>query len=169
MPRHNAGISRFLRTGDIRAMTQALAHRGPDGAGCFSWGTGGFGHRRLAIIDPGAGHQPMASDDNRLHITYNGEIYNYRSLRETLEGHGHKFRTNSDTKVVLYAYRQWGSQCVFLARDHLGIKPLVYLNTPEVFAFASEIQTPHHIPDLDLSVDPQAIDTYLQLLYIPAP
>jgi len=172
----------------LRAMTRALAHRGPDGAGVFSWGAGGFGHRRLAIIDPAAGQQPMVSEDNQLHITYNGEIYNYRSLKKTLEGYGHRFRTNSDTEVVLYAYRQWGSRCVlrfrgmfafaiadeinrqvFLARDHLGIKPLVYLDTPDVFAFASEIQALHHIPDLDLSIDPQAIDTYLQLLYIPAP
>jgi asparagine synthase (glutamine-hydrolysing) len=181
-------IGRPVEEPVLKAMTRALAHRGPDGEGWFSWGAGGFGHRRLAIIDPDAGHQPMASDDDRLHITYNGEIYNYRSLRETLEGHGHRFRTNSDTEVVLYAYRQWGSQCVlrfrgmfafaiadevnlriFLARDHLGIKPLVYLDTRDVFAFASEIQALHHIPDLDLSVDPQAIDTYLQLQYIPAP
>lgn len=172
----------------LKKMTRALAHRGPDGEGWCSWGAGGFGHRRLAIIDPTAGHQPMTSDDGQLHITYNGEIYNYRALRKSLENHGHHFRTNSDTEVVLYAYRQWGSDCVhkfrgmfafaisdeicrhvFLARDHLGIKPLVYLEAPELFAFASEIQALRQIPNTILNIDPQAIDTYLQLLYVPAP
>jgi asparagine synthase (glutamine-hydrolysing) len=169
-------------------MTRALAHRGPDGEGWCTWGSGGFGHRRLAIIDPAAGQQPMTSDDGQLHITYNGEIYNFRELRRALESHGHRFRTNSDTEVALYAYRQWGSACVtrfrgmfafavadtinrriFLARDHLGIKPLVYLQTPEIFAFASEIQALRQVPDVALQIDPEAIDVYLQLLYIPAP
>ena len=174
--------------GVIEAMTRRLAHRGPDGEGIYKWPGGAVGHRRLTIIDPETGAQPMSSDDGRVHITYNGEIYNYRTLRSTLEGIGHRFRTRSDTEVVLSAYREWGRDCVrrfrgmfafvvvdedrneiFLARDHLGIKPLVYLNTPDVFAFASEIQALRAVPDINLDIDVGAIDTYLQLLYIPAP
>src|SRR5690349_5393795 len=94
-------------------MTDAIAHRGPDDEGVWSHGPVGLGNRRLAIIDltPG-GHQPMLSDDGEVVLTFNGEIYNFRELRAELEGAGQRFRSNSDTEVVLRAYLQWGADCV---------------------------------------------------------
>jgi len=169
-------------------MNACAAHRGPDGEGIWFRENYGIGHRRLAIIDPESGSQPMATDDGKLQITYNGELYNFRDLRLNLEALGHQFRTHSDTEVVLASYRQWGSECVrrfrgmfafgivdlerhllFLARDHLGIKPLVFLDAPGCFAFASEIQSLHSLPGTTLDLDLEAIDDYLQLLFIPAP
>jgi hypothetical protein len=120
----------------------------PDGCGHAVFGAAGLGHTRLAIIDPAHGHQPMASDDGRVAVTYNGELYNFRELRAELERAGHRFRTTSDTEVVLHAWIEWQERCVerfrgmfafaivdrdrelvFLARDHFGIKPLVYFST----------------------------------------
>src|ERR1700761_7326282 len=128
----------------LRAMTRAIAHRGPDGDGFFFAPGVGLGHRRLAIIDlsPG-GHQPKPSRDGRLQITFNGEIYNFRELRQELEAKGRHFDTRSDTEVILQAFEEWGeaavsrlsgqfafalwdsaSQCLYLVRDRLGEKPL---------------------------------------------
>ena len=91
----------------VRAMADALAHRGPDGSGVWTAQGVGFGHRRLSIIDLAGGDQPMATADDRLVTVFNGEIYNYRELRAELEGHGHAFRTASDTEVILHGWRQW--------------------------------------------------------------
>src|SRR4029079_13343846 len=97
----------------IRRMTDAVAHRGPDGEGCYTDRPGGLGHRRLAIIDLSpAGHQPMMSGDGRYVLTYNGEVYNFQELRLELEAAGHQFRSRTDTEVLLQAYAQWGEQCV---------------------------------------------------------
>ncbi len=169
-------------------MNICASHRGPDGEGIWFRENYGIGHRRLAIIDPEAGSQPMATVDGKLQITYNGELYNFQDLRAELEAFGHRFLTQSDTEVVLASYKQWGSECVrrfrgmfafaivdlerhhmFLARDHLGIKPLVFLDTPGCFAFASEIQSLRPLRGTTLDLDLEAIDDYLQLLYIPAP
>jgi len=145
---------------EIRNLTDQVAHRGPDGAGYWFSAQGhvALGHRRLAIIDPGpGGYQPMASADGRHVIVYNGEIYNFLELREELEAAGEKFHSESDTEVILAAWRNWRegmltrfngmwalaifdtqSGEMFLARDRFGIKPLLYALTPERFVFASE-------------------------------
>jgi asparagine synthase (glutamine-hydrolysing) len=139
-------------------MTDAIAHRGPDGEGFYTDSFIGLGHRRLAIIDLSPmGHQPMVSQDDRLAIAYNGEIYNFQELRAQLETMGYSFRSRTDTEVVLYAYAHWGPECVkkfngmfafaiwdktkqalFLARDRYGIKPLYYTFSGNTFLFASE-------------------------------
>jgi len=143
----------------LRRMRDVLRHRGPDGAGLMTSGHVGFGHRRLSIIDPAGGQQPMANPDRTVWITYNGEIYNFRELRADLELRGFRFATKSDTEVILRAYEAFGEECVerlrgmfafaiwdqrhrklFLARDRLGIKPLYYAITGDELLFASEIK-----------------------------
>lgn len=172
----------------IRAMNRALRHRGPDGEGEWIEGAVGLGNRRLAIIDPAGGQQPMSNEDGSLWLTFNGEIYNFRELQHTLRQQGHRFRTASDSEVILHAYEQWGHDCVrhlrgmfafgivdrirrelFLARDHFGIKPLYVSYSKRGIAFASEIQALLVLPDADLTLDLRAIDQYLRLGYIPAP
>ena len=142
----------------LQKMTDAIAHRGPDGEGQWVEGNVGIGHRRLAIIDLSpAGHQPMISADHHYVLSYNGEIYNYRELRTDLEAEGICFRSNTDSEVVLYALAQWGidallkfngmfalalwdrkEQTLLLARDRYGIKPLYYATHGNTFAFGSE-------------------------------
>ena len=130
----------------------------------------------------------MANEDGTVWITFNGEIYNFRELRHDLELGGHAFRTRSDTEVVIHGYEEWGDRCVerfrgmfafgvvdlkkrrlFLARDHLGIKPLYYLRTPSCFAFASEILALRRLPNIEFEINIQSVDQYLGLQYIPAP
>lgn len=142
----------------LQKMTDAIAHRGPDGEGHFTSGAIGLGHRRLAIIDLSpAGHQPMQTADGRYVISYNGEVYNFKELRIELESLGHHFLSRTDSEVVLHAFAQWGRQCLnrfngmfalavwdtkehelFLGRDRYGIKPLYYLLQGSTFLFASE-------------------------------
>jgi len=142
----------------LRKMTDVIAHRGPDGEGFYIDSFAGLGHRRLAVIDLSpAGHQPMATEDGNHIIIYNGEVYNFQELRADLESFGHRFRSRTDTEVVLHAYVQWGIECVkhfngmfafaiwdktrqelFLARDRYGIKPLYYMFAGSTFIFASE-------------------------------
>jgi asparagine synthase (glutamine-hydrolysing) len=145
----------------LQRMTDAVAHRGPDGEGHFVEGAVGLGHRRLAIIDLSpAGKQPMATDDARLVMIYNGEIYNFRELRVELEALGCQFRSRTDSEVLLKAYQQWGEGCLerfngmfafaildrqrrelFLARDRYGIKPLYYWNNGSTLLFGSEVKS----------------------------
>ena len=144
--------------GNLRKMTDTLAHRGPDGEGFFIDRFIGLGHRRLAIIDLShAADQPMTTGDGNYIISYNGELYNFRELRAELEKIGHTFKSTSDTEVVLKAYVQWGPECVhrfngmfafaiwdkklqelFLARDRYGIKPLYYSFQDQTFLLGSE-------------------------------
>jgi asparagine synthase (glutamine-hydrolysing) len=171
-------------------MTDSMAHRGPDGSGVKIFGgdtPAGLGHRRLAIIDPSpAGAQPMSFGD-RWWITYNGELYNFRELRSDLERSGERFRTNSDTEVLLrlfalsgpamldklngiYALAIWDNERrrMFLARDRLGVKPLYYVQHQGVFAFASELRA--LLPFVGRpTVDPTAIADYLTFLWVPDP
>jgi asparagine synthase (glutamine-hydrolysing) len=189
------GIAGILEFGDraparreAEAMTARVRHRGPDGQGVHLQGPVALGHRRLSIIDLVSGAQPMANEDDRVWVTYNGELYNFRELREQLKSAGHIFRTSSDTEVIVHAWEEWGEACVerfrgmfafviadyrrrviFLARDHLGIKPLYYFQTRERFAFASELQALRALPDCPDEIDPKAIDNYLFLLYVPPP
>jgi asparagine synthase (glutamine-hydrolysing) len=144
----------------LKKMTDAIAHRGPDGDGQFVEGCVGLGHRRLAIIDLSpAGHQPMSTADGRFVLSYNGEVYNFNELRIELEALGYQFRSRTDTEVLLYAYAEWGEKSVerlngmfafavwdrqhkqlFLARDRYGIKPLYYTLQGNQFLFGSEIK-----------------------------
>ncbi|MBM3262263.1 MAG: asparagine synthase (glutamine-hydrolyzing) [candidate division Zixibacteria bacterium] len=183
------GITGVFRYGEITGedrqvaeqMTHILAHRGPDDEGFFVDDTCALGHRRLAIIDLSRdGHQPFVSDDDRYRMVYNGEIYNYIELREELTRLGWSFRTRTDIEVLLKAYQQFGPACLpklngmfsiaiydrerrhlFLARDHVGIKPLYYTFVDGTFYFASEIKALRAIPRYSKEIDPQAVFDFL--------
>jgi asparagine synthase (glutamine-hydrolysing) len=141
-------------------MRDILAHRGPDGAGLWADAHAVLAHRRLSIIDLAGGHQPLANEDERVWVTYNGEIYNHRDVRAELEAAGHRYRTRSDTETIVHAYEQWGDDCVhrfrgmfafalwdgpkqrlLLVRDRLGVKPLYWARAGERLLFASEIKS----------------------------
>ncbi len=187
-----AGIVRwngmFSNHFEIERMTAAVAHRGPDGCGFLRCDNVALGHRRLAIIDPRGGHQPMSNADETVWITYNGEMYNYRELKEELRQKGHKFVTNSDTEVVIQAYQEWGVECLskfrgmfafgladihkrklFLARDHFGIKPLYYRVGNGYLAFASELAALREVDDAVPAGSLWALELYLRYQYIPTP
>jgi asparagine synthase (glutamine-hydrolysing) len=172
----------------VIAMTNRMIHRGPDACGYYSDGPISLGHRRLSIIDPEGGAQPMSDDEGNLWITYNGELYNFLELRHTLETVGHRFLTGSDTEVILKAYLEYGQSCLthfrgmfafviwdrrrqrlFAARDRVGKKPLFYTQTAGHFAFASELHALLAHPDICREIDPFAMDEYLTFGYIPAP
>jgi len=178
----------------IKNMLARIAHRGPDDEGVYVSETSsgeriGLGHRRLSIIDLSpAGHEPMSDAGGRIWLTYNGEIYNFKELRRELEKLGHHFKSNTDAEVIIYAYLEWGYECLtrfngmfafaiwdsrdqtlFLARDRLGIKPLYYADTPAGFAFASEIKALLAIPGTERSVDLAALDQFMTFLWTPGP
>jgi asparagine synthase (glutamine-hydrolysing) len=178
---------RGVSAADIARMSSVLAHRGPDDQGTYVEGKVGLGHRRLSIIDLAGGHQPMSSADGSLHITFNGEIYNYRELRERLDA-SYRFTTNSDTEVILALYQERGEACVdalrgmfafaiwdaregslFLARDHLGQKPLFYTHQGDRFAFASEIKALLADDPSLREMDAEALHQYLTLRIIAPP
>jgi asparagine synthase (glutamine-hydrolysing) len=177
----------------IVAMSDAIAHRGPDGDG--SWinndGRVGFGHRRLAIIDLSSkADQPMENEDGSLRLVFNGEIYNHAEIRRELEAlGGHRWRTDhSDTEVIIHAYEQWGIDCLhrfrgmfaialwdsreqvlWLVRDRMGVKPLYYTIDDNRLLFASEIKSFLVDPRFSRSVDEEALYHYLSFLTTPAP
>ena len=172
----------------LQAMTAVQAHRGPDGEAIVCRGAAGLGHRRLAIIDLATGDQPMASDDGSVRIVFNGEIYNFRELRRDLESRGARFRTTSDTEVILRAYEAEGPDCVrrlrgmfafailderarrlVLARDRAGIKPLVYAWNGQRLLFASEIKGILEDTTVSRDLDLDALGQYLTFHYVPAP
>ena len=171
-------------------MTDSLSHRGPDGDGFFVAGGIGLGHRRLSIIDLEGGDQPLYGASGNLALVFNGEIYNYKELREELKTSGYQFKTDSDTEVIVHLYDQMGSRCVerlngmfafaiwdrrdrslFIARDRLGEKPLYYDLKPDgTIVFASEIKAIRaHDPQQNLAIDATALDDYLAYGYVPAP
>src|SRR6267143_703543 len=174
--------------GILSRSCETLRHRGPDSSGEW-WSTDGrvgLAHRRLAIIDlsPG-GHQPMAAC-GRLHVTFNGEIYNYRELRAELVKQGHRFHTQSDTEVMLTAYLEWGTDFLshlngmfafglydeaknrlLLARDRAGEKPLFYTHSGGSLRFASELKALLADPSIPRRVDLEALDHYLAYGYVP--
>jgi asparagine synthase (glutamine-hydrolysing) len=164
----------------LKRMTDAIAHRGPDGEGHWIEGAVGIGHRRLAIIDLSpAGQQPMISADHRYVLSYNGEVYNFRELRSELQALGYWFRSQTDSEVVLYALAEWGLPALHklngmfalalwdrrerrltLARDRYGIKPLYYARQKGMFAFASEQKAILAIPGFELRLDKPALLEY---------
>lgn len=182
------GVRVFDRT-LVDRMTDSLTHRGPDERGVFLRPGIALGHRRLSIIDRASGQQPMLNDDGSVALSYNGEIYNFGELRPELEAAGYRFRTSSDTEVLLRAWEHWGEQCVqrfrgmfafavwdstrgclFLARDRLGIKPLYYASLADgSFAFASELKALTLHPALPRTLDPQAVEEYFAYGYVPDP
>jgi asparagine synthase (glutamine-hydrolysing) len=172
----------------VRRITRTLTHRGPDEEGYRVDGSLALGMRRLRVIDPDGGHQPMANEDGSVQVVFNGEIYNHAALRRELESGGHRFRTRSDTEVIVHAYEEWGSACVerfngmfalalwdvrhrrlFLARDRLGIKPLYYFDGPEGVVFGSELKAVVSTPWVPLRWDLEAVDDFLTYEYVPAP
>jgi asparagine synthase (glutamine-hydrolysing) len=171
----------------IGKMCAAMAHRGPDGQGVWTAPGVGLGHLRLSIIDLAGSPQPMASSDGRAMLVFNGEIYNYRELREELRGLGATFHTDGDSEVILAAWQRWGPDCLprlhgmfafaiydlgertlFLARDRLGVKPLFYAPLSDgSLAFASELKGLIAHPLLRREIDPLAVEDYLAWGYVP--
>jgi asparagine synthase (glutamine-hydrolysing) len=172
----------------IRRMCDTIVHRGPDDEGQFVRGSVGLGVRRLRIIDLEQGHQPMTTQDGRVTIAFNGEIYNYRELRHGLESRGHRFATASDTECILHAYVENGVDCLaglngifaiaiwdetrqrlFLARDRIGVKPLYVYDDGESIAFASELKTLLSVASVPRELDHDAFAYYLRYGYVGAP
>jgi asparagine synthase (glutamine-hydrolysing) len=164
----------------VARMRDICTYRGPDDAGAYLDGPVGLGHRRLSIIDLGGGHQPMADPSGKNWVVFNGEIYNYRTVRDSLIAKGYTFKTHSDTEVILQLYADMGEQCVtamngmfafaiwdsekrslFLARDRMGVKPLYYAETREAFVFGSEIKSIFASGYVDPRCREEAIAEYL--------
>jgi asparagine synthase (glutamine-hydrolysing) len=182
-----------FREEEIRLANNAVRHRGPDDGGyaCFesgSWSVA-LGNRRLSIIDLSArGHQPMMDEAGTVRIVYNGETYNFREVRKALEERGHRFKSDTDTEVVLKAYLEWGAECLqrlngmfafavwderrkslFVARDRLGVKPLYYTRIGDGLAFASEVKSLLWLPGVRRRMNQDALAKYLAFLWVPDP
>ena len=175
--------------GRLKAANDLIKHRGPDDEGFYVDGSVGLAMRRLAIIDLNTGHQPISWAGGRYWIVFNGEIYNYRELRQQLAQRGFKFATQSDTEVILALYQEQGSRCVdhlrgmfafavwdkrdrrlFIARDRIGKKPLVWAKSGGSFVFGSELRCLFALePGLSREVREEAVDQFLSLQYIPSP
>ncbi|PPD21493.1 MAG: asparagine synthetase B [Methylobacter sp.] len=173
----------------LSRMNEAQFHRGPNEGGLYTEPGVGFGHRRLSIIDLSSGQQPMISQDGKVILTFNGEIFNFLELRVELEALGYVFQTHCDTEVILYGWIAWGEACVerlrgmfafavwdqnrqtlFLARDRLGVKPLYYAElTDGRFIFASELKALKEHPELPRAIDPTAVEDYFGFGYVPDP
>ncbi len=178
----------------LRAMCDAITHRGPDDAGTWSAGPVALGARRLSIIDLAGGHQPMAGEDGRVHVVQNGELYNHAELREELERAGHRFATRCDTEVLVHGHEEWGDGLLerlrgmfavaiwdarggpdgrgrlLLARDRFGIKPLYWTAAGgRVLAFGSELGALRRAPGFRGELDPDALEAYLTFNCVPAP
>lgn len=172
----------------VAGMLDAIIHRGPDDEGTHLDEGVALGARRLSIIDLPSGHQPISNEDGSVTVAFNGEIYNYRALRERLSRAGHSFRTQGDTEVLVHLYEELGEECVhelegmftfalwdrrqrrlLLARDRLGVKPLYYSHADERLLFASEIKSLLRHPALSAAPDLDALAAFLLLKYVPAP
>jgi asparagine synthase (glutamine-hydrolysing) len=179
---------RAVDPGALAAMAQVTVHRGPDDAGLHADGPCALGMRRLSIIDVAGGHQPILNAAGTHAVVCNGEIYNFKALRQQLERLGHAFTTNSDTEVVLHAYIEWGSgfverlngmfafaiwdgrrRCLIAGRDRLGIKPLYYSVQGGRLAFASEAKALLELPGAGRELDVAATRAYFDLGYVPGP
>ena len=185
------GIAGMIGQTDARLlerMTDRLSHRGPDDSGFYLSETAALGHRRLSVIDIEGGRQPLADETGAIQLVCNGEIYNYRELRASLEAKGHMFASRSDSEVILHSYEDYGDECVhklrgmfafaiwdsrrrrlLLARDRLGIKPLYYCQTDKRFLFASEIKALLADKGVQRQISYSALDKYLSFRFVPAP
>lgn len=185
---YNFGSSRPVERSDIELMTRSISHRGPDDDGDYIAGPLGLGFRRLSIIDLAGGHQPMSDAEQSLWVVFNGEIYNFLDLRRELEGHGHVFRTNSDTEVIIHGYKQWGDDVLnrlngmfglaiwdvrkrrlVLARDPFGIKLLYYRIEGDSLYFGSEMRAVRATMQGTAEIDPTALNLFLRFRYTPSP
>ncbi len=175
--------------GELKIMADAISHRGPDQLGIFCKENIGFGFRRLSIIDLSpAGNQPMCDNEEKVWIVFNGEIYNFISLREELEKDGVRFRSKTDTEVIIYLYKKYGVDCLkklrgmfafaiwdenkqqlFLARDRVGKKPLKYYIDKDVFIFSSELKSILKNPEVKKEPEQADIANYLSFQYVPSP
>jgi asparagine synthase (glutamine-hydrolysing) len=172
----------------LKKMCRIMTHRGPDGEGYYTHGPAALGHRRLSIIDHEGGRQPMSNEDASLWITYNGEIYNFKELRNELIKKGHRFRTRSDTETIIHCYEEYGMDCVkklrgmfafgiwddkrkslFLARDRLGKKPLYYAHLDTRLVFASELKAIVQDDRIKRHLNLSALVDYFTYHYIPFP
>lgn len=172
----------------LQAMNTALVHRGPDDEGFFMEGNIGIGSRRLSIIDLQSGHMPIHNEDKTVWLVFNGEIYNFKELRENLIKKGHVFYTKTDTEVIVHLYEEKKEECLedlhgmfafalydkkrellFLARDRFGEKPLYYAATPDGLYFASELKAMLKIPEIKKEIDREALKSYLFFEYVPSP
>lgn len=174
----------------VRTINDELKHRGPDDEGYYfdAQGRCALAHRRLSIIDLTTGRQPIFNEDESVAVVFNGEVYNFIDLRKDLEGRGHRFRSNTDTEVILHLYEEYGIDCInrlrgmfafalwdsakgrlLLARDRVGKKPLYYSIVNETLYFASEIQALYKIPYLKRDLNYHSIDLFLTYSYIPSP
>lgn len=170
---------------ELRPMTEAIFHRGPDDDGYHVAAPVAFGFRRLSIVDLTGGHQPMSNEDGTVWIIFNGEIYNHRDIRAELERRGHRYTTKSDTETIVHAYEEYGDDCVhhlrgmfafaiwdarrkrlFCARDRLGIKPFYYTIYDRRFAFASEIKALFELPGLRAQLNRRALPEFFALGYL---
>jgi asparagine synthase (glutamine-hydrolysing) len=191
-----SGLANWGNAETLVRMTQVQSHRGPDDFGTWErhfpdGGYIGLGSRRLAILDLSPdGHMPMSNEDGTVWITYNGEIYNFADLRRELESKGHRFRSHTDTEVVIHLYEEYGADCLnrvngmfafaicdlrgnspklFLARDHFGVKPLYYCERGGKLAFASEVKGLLAVPGIEAGMSLEALDQYLKFLWVPDP
>ena len=171
----------------IKGMNDKIIHRGPDAEGIYKSKSVAFGQRRLSIIDlTDNGNQPIYNEDKSIVVVYNGEIYNYKDLREELIASGHKFTTNTDTEVLVHGYEEWGYELptklrgmfafsiydtkkdeVFIVRDHFGIKPLYYYQNDEVFLFSSEIKSFMAVPSFKKELNKEMLGAYLTFSFTP--
>src|SRR5215467_13430216 len=184
----NFGSPAPVRRTDIEAMADTIAHRGPDDEGYFLDGPLGFGFRRLSIIDLSGGHQPMSDSEESVWVIFNGEIYNFPELKCELQSHGHVFRTNSDTEVIIHGYKQWGDEVLnrlngmfglaiwdvhqrrlVLARDPFGIKLLYYRIDRGGLSFGSEIRAVRATMPGKEEIDPTSLNLFLRYRYTPSP
>lgn len=172
----------------VRDATDIMRHRGPDDSGYFVEDSLGLGHRRLSIIDLDAGHQPMTNEDGNIIIVYNGEIYNYKEIKQDLVNRGHVFRTDCDTEVIVHGFEEWGTDCLhkfngmfafivfdkhhqllWVVRDRLGIKPLYYYQDKDVFLVASEVKALLKTGLIKSELNENVIDSYFSIGYVPGP
>jgi asparagine synthase (glutamine-hydrolysing) len=185
----DGGGERPMDAGLLRRMTDAVAHRGPDGSGLYTGPGVALGHRRLSIIDLAGGAQPMTDPGTGVTVVFNGEIYNFPALRETLAQHGHRFTTHCDTEVILHGWKEWGADCLrhfdgmfafalwdprdaalFLARDRLGKKPLYYAALADgLCLFGSELKALTCHPALPRDIDAEAVADFFAYGYVPDP
>jgi len=172
----------------LKSMMDTLALRGPDDEGVYLADNVALGHRRLSIIDLETGHQPMSNEDGSITIVYNGEVYNFIELKEILLAKGHRFKTHSDTEVIIHAYEEYGEGCLkyfngmfafaiwdskkeklFIARDRFGKKPLYYATFDNQFIFGSELKSLLKHPSVRKEIDFDALSKYLAYEYVPSP